>query len=169
MIGNVREWCKDWYGPYADESATDPLGPALGVGRVSRGGSWYIDAGSCRSATRAGLTRDYDDDYLGLRLARTITVQSIQPVSRKSMARVRAIGLDGHITAVDMKNKLAEISIGAAVGVKQAMELHVTRGDEYVAQITIVDVLPDKAIGIVEGVQPGMQPRAGDRITGDLR
>ncbi len=42
MLGNVWEWCADWYGSdYYDESPEEnPLGPQTGTQRVLRGGSW---------------------------------------------------------------------------------------------------------------------------------
>ncbi len=51
MHGNVWEWCLDWY-ESAPAGALDPPGPASGTGRVLRGGGWYGDARSCRSAYR---------------------------------------------------------------------------------------------------------------------
>lgn len=40
MHGNVEEWCFDWYGEYPTfPGIDDPVGPADGLFKVSRGGS----------------------------------------------------------------------------------------------------------------------------------
>ncbi len=81
-------------------------------------------------------------------------VQPAAPTTAKD------IGLNGRVTAVDMKNALAEISIGAAAGVKPDMNFHVIRGQQFVCDILILDVDADKAVGILKRVQGA--PQRGD-------
>lgn len=69
MHGNVWEWCSDWYGDYAVTSVDDPQGPAVGSGRVVRGGSWHDSTGYCRAAARDRSTPGSRSDPLGFRVA----------------------------------------------------------------------------------------------------
>jgi hypothetical protein len=76
------------------------------------------------------------------------------------------IALNGRITRVDVQNSLAEISIGAAAGVKQNMKFHVTRGDQFVCNLQVLEVDTDRAVGILSLIQ--IEPRAGDTIKTNL-
>ena len=79
------------------------------------------------------------------------------------------IGLKGLITTVDLENSLAEISIGAASGVKPNMKFHVTRADKFICDIVILDVEPEKAIGALELMDVTKeQPKAGDNVSTNL-
>jgi len=69
MIGNVLEWCEDRYGEYPKTEVTDPAGPADGLSRVLRGGSWRGGPLGCRAACRSRSAPDYRCRYIGFRLA----------------------------------------------------------------------------------------------------
>jgi formylglycine-generating enzyme required for sulfatase activity len=68
MIGNVLEWCQDWYGTYPAGPVTDPPGAASGSLRVTRGGCWYLNAQYCRSAQRADYTPAGANPGIGFRV-----------------------------------------------------------------------------------------------------
>ena len=69
MIGNVREWCQDWYSDYTAAAVVDPMGPKSGDVRILRGGSWVISAAYCRASIRVE-TPTFFSFSIGCRAAR---------------------------------------------------------------------------------------------------
>lgn len=91
--------------------------------------------------------------------------------AKKGPARVTAretrdIALNGLVTAVDLRNSMASISIGMADGVKEGMKFHVTRGDEFICDVLIIDVDAEEAVGILELIQ--QSPKVGDNVSTNL-
>jgi len=80
------------------------------------------------------------------------------------------IALNGRLTDVDLKNNMAEISIGAADGVKKNMRFHATRDSKFICDIVVLDVEPEKALGWLELLQdqPQDKPKAGDAVSTNL-
>jgi len=88
MHGNVREWCSDWQSGHL-QGGFDPVGPAVGSDRVSRGGSWGDQPILCRSAYRPSSESSsrsassdpfyrsipYRSGNLGFRVARSLSVK----------------------------------------------------------------------------------------------
>jgi formylglycine-generating enzyme required for sulfatase activity len=72
MHGNVNEWVNDWYDPgygAQGEHAIDPLGPASGEFRTSRGGSWVDEGRFMRASFRTDRPADSSVRNLGFRPA----------------------------------------------------------------------------------------------------
>ena len=109
------------------------------------------------------------DDYLqpiGKRAADLVPVTPKKTIARPAIPPTRDIELKGLVTAVDLKNSMASISIGTAAGVKAGMKFYVTRGDEFICNILIIDVDAEEAVGVLELIQ--QQPKAGDNISTNL-
>lgn len=55
ILGNVAEWVNDWYDPncYQSSPSQNPQGPAGGLQRVLRGGSWVIFPAGIRASARS--------------------------------------------------------------------------------------------------------------------
>jgi len=109
------------------------------------------------------------DEFLqpvGKIAAEAVPVTPRGEVARPAAPEARDIALQGLVTAVDLKNSIASISIGAADGVKEGMRFHVTRGDEFLCDILIIDVDAEEAVGVLELIQ--QQPKVGDNVSTNL-
>ncbi|HWA26801.1 MAG TPA: formylglycine-generating enzyme family protein [Lacunisphaera sp.] len=72
MIGNVLQWCGDWYGDYPVGAVKDPTGPSEGKERILRGGAFIYGPRHCRSAFRGRNLPDFQNFYVGFRVVREI-------------------------------------------------------------------------------------------------
>lgn len=93
-----------------------------------------------------------------------IAIVRPQPVPRLA----KPIGLKGTITGIDLGNSVAQVSLGTAHGVKQGMKFFVIRGETFICELLIIDVEPERAVGILERVRPGVQPGIGDGVQTNL-
>lgn len=98
-----------------------------------------------------------------------VAVTEVRDVARLAPP-ARDIDLKGALTAVDLKNGVAEISIGAADGVEKGMRFHATRDSKFICDVVVMDVEPEKALGWLELLQdqPQDKPRAGDAVSTNL-
>jgi len=69
MAGNAREWVADWYSAdyYPASPKSNPTGPANGLYKVLRGGSWHSGIYDVRSADRSWSEPDIRDKTVGFR------------------------------------------------------------------------------------------------------
>jgi len=71
MLGNVAEWCWDFYDSeyYARSPREDPVNTKTSILKVLRGGSWLDPAAKVRSAQRTPAGPDFSTGLYGFRAA----------------------------------------------------------------------------------------------------
>jgi formylglycine-generating enzyme required for sulfatase activity/serine/threonine protein kinase len=69
ILGNVLEWCSDWYNEkyYKASPSQDPQGPSTGESRGLRGGSWYHGVGPLRASYRFRYNPENRGNSFGFR------------------------------------------------------------------------------------------------------
>ena len=73
-VGNVWQWCQDWYLPdrYKDSGFSDTHGPSGGTHKVRRGGSWnVIQSFRLRCANRGAYSPEQVAANIGFRCVST--------------------------------------------------------------------------------------------------
>ena len=61
LAGNAFEWVADWHGLYPTDDQVNPVGPATGEERVSRGGAWIVVPYYVRGSYRRPSQPDWSD------------------------------------------------------------------------------------------------------------
>jgi sulfatase modifying factor 1 len=76
VAGNTWDWCSDWFGTeHSPEASQDPRGPATGIGRVMKGGSFLCHKSYCnryRVAARTSNSPDSSSSNISFRCALSV-------------------------------------------------------------------------------------------------
>ncbi len=116
--------------------------------------------------TELQIKLDHFLQPLGKTAGETTPVTPRRETARPARTEPQEIALQGRITAVDLKNSMATISIGKVDGVKEGMKFHVTRGYKFLCDVLIIDVDTERSVGVLELVQQA--PNIGDIASTNL-
>ena len=88
LLGNLREWCQDWYDAryYLASPVDSPTGPPSGTYRVLRGGSYAEGPEALQAAVRAAGSPDSVRPTYGFRVCVNVMDDALITSSNKAVA-----------------------------------------------------------------------------------
>lgn len=112
MLGNVSEWCNDWYDSYNIEETIDPVGPKDGMQRVNRGGSWNCSAYRIRVSNRLNRSADFPMYLTGFRtVCKEINEENIFCGNKFSKEKNDILFNNDELVVVGMNNGVYRVII----------------------------------------------------------
>ncbi len=80
MLGNVWEWCTDYFNPWREpQSSYNPGGPLRGIDRIVRGGGFASTTSHWARDYRRPIEPEYKSRFTGFRVCRTIAPDPVLP------------------------------------------------------------------------------------------